>query len=487
MASVGIDPTTSREVGATGFIVEFDGPQDPHNPQNWPMRRTNFNVAPYIFATLAATFASADLSSSVKVIGSHFHISPEVATLAAATLFLCGFGLGPAIWAPLSEVKGRTLPARMAVFGLMVFAAGGANARDVQTLMLCRFFQGLMGSGPLVVGPGVIADSFKPLHRGYALACFGAVVFTGPMLAPFVAGFTLQNGSLGWRWNVWWGFFLALASLLCLLFVSSESYVPVILTNKAAVKRHDTRNYAWHSRHEEVQVSLRDFAAKYLKKPIIMMATEPILFCVSLYTAFVYALLYTFLTSYGIVFRNGYGMNLGISGFPLFGLIFGLMLGTLAFVSAQPRLNRLVIQHKGVYTPEWLMPLCMTGAVAFPVGLFWFGWTGAYPHSVHWIVPTLSGIFTGYGLIMIFSTSFTYLIVVYKQNSAMAFGANTMIRSALAAGFPMFATQLFDNLGVQWANTLLGCLAVVLAPVPVIFYLYGAKIRARSKWVPKEL
>lgn len=43
---------------------------------------------------------------------------------------------------------------------------------------------------------------------------------------------------------------------------------------------------------------------------------------------------------------------------------------------------------------------------------------------------------------------------------------------------------MFNGMGVQWAGTLLGCVAVALVPIPVLFYLYGAKIRARSKFAP---
>jgi MFS transporter, DHA1 family, multidrug resistance protein len=43
---------------------------------------------------------------------------------------------------------------------------------------------------------------------------------------------------------------------------------------------------------------------------------------------------------------------------------------------------------------------------------------------------------------------------------------------------------MFNALGVQWAGTLLGCVAVLLVPIPFIFYRYGAKIRERSKFAP---
>ena len=43
---------------------------------------------------------------------------------------------------------------------------------------------------------------------------------------------------------------------------------------------------------------------------------------------------------------------------------------------------------------------------------------------------------------------------------------------------------MFDNLGIQWAGTLLGCLATAMVPIPVCFYLFGKKLRAKSKFSP---
>jgi len=43
---------------------------------------------------------------------------------------------------------------------------------------------------------------------------------------------------------------------------------------------------------------------------------------------------------------------------------------------------------------------------------------------------------------------------------------------------------MFNGLGVNWAGTLLGCVALMLVPIPVIFWKYGARIRARSNFAP---
>lgn len=42
----------------------------------------------------------------------------------------------------------------------------------------------------------------------------------------------------------------------------------------------------------------------------------------------------------------------------------------------------------------------------------------------------------------------------------------------------------FHNLGVPWAMTLLGCLTAILFPVPILFYIYGSRIRSWSKFAP---
>lgn len=68
--------------------------------------------------------------------------------------------------------------------------------------------------------------------------------------------------------------------------------------------------------------------------------------------------------------------------------------------------------------------------------------------------------------------------------AASAIAANTFLRSLAGAGFPLFATQMIEGMGVQWAGTLLGCVAIALVPLPVIFYLKGAKIRERSTFAP---
>ena len=109
-----------------------------------------------------------------------------------------------------------------------------------------------------------------------------------------------------------------------------------------------------------------------------------------------------------------------------------------------------------------------------------------YKASVHWIVPTLSGLLTGFGLLAIFLQSLNYLVDAYLMFAASAIAANTFLRSLAGAGFPLFSQYMFKSLGVNWAGTLLGCVALCLVPIPVCFLIYGERIRRKSAFAPTK-
>jgi hypothetical protein len=84
-------------------IVDFDGPDDPYRPQNWPFRKKVLTTLLYGLTTMGATWSSAVLAPAVHVMASEFGVGTEVSTLATSFLLL-GFAFGPMLWAPLSEV-----------------------------------------------------------------------------------------------------------------------------------------------------------------------------------------------------------------------------------------------------------------------------------------------------------------------------------------------------------------------------------------------
>lgn len=150
------------------YVVEFDGHDDPLHAQNWPIKKKLATAAILGFTTLTAAFGSSIFSAATGAIQHQFGIGSVVATL-GTSLYVLGFATGPIFWAPFSELKGRRLPLVIASFGFSIFNVSVAVAKDLQTVLICRFFAGFFGACPLTVSfihscllyhlMGVVADS----------------------------------------------------------------------------------------------------------------------------------------------------------------------------------------------------------------------------------------------------------------------------------------------------------------------------------------
>ena len=126
------------------------------------------------------------------------------------------------------------------MFGFSIFSIGSAVGKDLQTVLICRFFGGVFGSCPLAVVAAVFSDMFNNRTRGLAVTVFSMTVFTGPLVAPFIGGFTTMNKNLGWRWTE---YFVAIMGFLVLglnLLFLEETYPPIVLVQKASELRRRT-------------------------------------------------------------------------------------------------------------------------------------------------------------------------------------------------------------------------------------------------------
>lgn len=463
------------------YVVEFDGPDDPLHAQNWSMKKKIATAAMLGFTTLTSAFGSSIFSAATRVVAVQFGVGITVGVL-GTSLYVLGFATGPILWAPFSELKGRRLPLVLASFGFAIFNLAVATGKDLQTILICRFFAGFFGACPLTCVAAVFSDMFNNRTRGMAITIFSMTVFTGPLLAPFIGGFIVIS-HLGWRWTEYIVTIMGFVAFGLNLFFLSESYPPEILVAKAADLRRRTKNWGIHAKQDEIEIDLRELLEKNFSRPIRMLISEPIVLLLSIYMAFIYGLLYLFLTAYPLVFQRIHGMNPGVGGLPFFGMIVGQLLAGLFIFIRQPAYQRKLAANNDIPIPEWRLPEIIIGGVCFAVGIFWFGWTG-YKESIHWIVPTLSGILIGFGLLSIFLQALNYLVDAYLMFAASAIAANTFLRSIFGAVFPLFAQQMFEGMGINYAATLLGCVAVVLIPVPVWFYFRGAKIREKSKFAP---
>ena len=349
--------------------------------------------------------------------------------------------------------------------------------------MLARFFGGFFGSAPLGIIGGTLADFWGPVERGFALGLFAGATFIGPVAGPIIGGFITES-YLGWRWTAWItlimaAFFGTVAFILC-----SESYSPVLLQRKAAKIRFETKNWAIRAPADEHQVNMKEIVNKYLFRPFLMMALEPILVLITFYMAFIYGVLYLFFEAYPIAFQEVRGWDNGVGALPFLGILIGVVIGVgIITYASNTRFKRKMEANGGRPIPEERLVPMIVGAFLLPIGLFWFAWT-SNPH-ISWVPQVLAGIPTGAGVLLIFLQGLSYIIDVYLMHANSAIAANTLLRSMAGAGFPLFATALYHTLGVPWATSLLAFLTVAFLPVPILFFIYGKKLRSLSRYSPK--
>jgi DHA1 family multidrug resistance protein-like MFS transporter len=307
------------------YLVELTGDCDPANAKSWSVPRKLRTASVLGFDTLVASWGSSVYSSAVEHVSQEFGVSSVVALL-GLTLYICGFATGPLAWAPLSELYGRRWPTTGACLIFTCFMFASATAKDFQTLMLSRFFAGVFASCPLAVVGGAFSDMFGNETRGIAIAAFSALVFLGPFISPIVGAFITQS-YLGWRWTEYiTGTMGALAFVLDIILLE-ETYLKTVLQKRAAQIRKETGNFAIHHVSEEEVIDFNDLMHTHFLLPLNLLFREPNVFLITIYTAFIYGILYLFLEAYPVVFTTYRGIPSALATLPYIGLIIGVLIG----------------------------------------------------------------------------------------------------------------------------------------------------------------
>lgn len=73
-----------------------------------------------------------------------------------------------------------------------------------------------------------------------------------------------------------------------------------------------------------------------------------------------------------------------------------------------------------------------------------------------------------------------YLLDTYISYAASVTAALAVLRSLAAAFLPLGGLDMYNALGLGWGNSLLGFICVAMIPIPLIFYMYGERLRKRN-------
>lgn len=267
------------------------------------------------------------------------------------------------------------------------------------------------------------------------MTIFAATPFLGTVFGNIIGGFF--GSPFGWKWvQGLMSIITGLLVLIGMIFVP-ETYSPVLLRYRAN-RLNKSTTFIYRSKFEEIKkIDLKTHLKNSLSRPWIFLFREPIVLFFSLYMAVIYGILYMLVGAFPIVYHEEKGWSPGIDGLPFLGIGVGIVFGIIYCIFDQYRYRKSSSKYPANDIPcELRLPPSIVGAFALPISLFWFGWTN-YP-SVHFIIPILSGIPFGFGIVLVFVSLVNYMIDSYVIYSATVMAANSILRSLFGAAFRLF-------------------------------------------------
>ena len=181
-------------------------------------------------------------------------------------------------------------------------------------------------------------------------------------------------------------------------------------------------------------------------RPFKMFLTEPIVLTLSLLSGFSDALIFMFIQSFSLVYKqwNFAVFAVGLAFLPL-GI--GYVIAWLSFI---PAIKRNINERKSKPGDEkaqyesrlwWLLYT----APCLPIGLFGFAWTVQGP-PIHWIGSMIFACLVGIANYSIYMATIDYMVCAYGPYSASATGGNGWSRDFLAGVLTIPATPFFTSM-----------------------------------------
>ncbi|KAL7904448.1 MFS general substrate transporter [Trichoderma velutinum] len=303
-------------------------PNDSGNSKGWSKAYKWYCTMVVAFTCFSVTLASVVITADIPGIMEQFNVSEEVALL-TISLFVVGFGVGPMVFAPLSEVLGRRVIYASTLLVAVILIIPCALANNIGMLLACRAIDGIAFSAPMTLVGGTLVDMWDHQERGVPMAAFSAAPFLGPAIGPLIGGFL--SDSKGWRWLYWIQLILYL----------------------------DTTKFS-----ERLTI--------FLIRPIQLLFGEPIVFLISIYMSILYGLLYMFFIAYPIIYQKGKGYSAGKTGLMFIPVAVGVLCSA---------------RHSGKPPAEARLIPMMVSCWFIPIGLFIFAWS-SYP-GVSWAGPAM--------------------------------------------------------------------------------------------------
>jgi multidrug resistance protein len=418
----------------------------------------------------ASSSSSSIFGPAIPQFLDEFHSDSGTVATFTISEYAAGYILGPLVAAPLSELYGRTPVIHASNVLFLVFTVACAVSSDVPMFIVFRLGQAFCVCGAGTLGPGFIADLMRVESRGLAMTIFAVGPTIGPSLSPTIGGILAQKA--GWRWVFW--FTAILAGILSILaaFVLKETYQPMILARREARTRRASGN-------NPTRTPLSAIGAATVR-PVKLLVRSPVTLILALQSSIALSYLNLVLSTFALIFQSEYQFTAWQSGFTLYGLGIGFIIGQIAVGSFSDSWLKRQKSRRNETLPEDRLPPLLIGSILIPAGFFWYGW--AIESHTHWIIPIIGSFLVSVGAMFCFLPVSLYLVDAYTVFAASATAGNLMVRSIVSAVIPLAAEPLYRSVGYGWGSSIFAFVALGFLPVPFFLVRYGHFLRTHPRF-----
>ncbi|GAO49517.1 hypothetical protein G7K_3666-t1 [Saitoella complicata NRRL Y-17804] len=444
-----------------------------------------WRIIAVIFAVqVSMNFNAGIYGNAIPGLQEEFGLSAQAARVGQAVFLIC-YAFGCELWAPWSEELGRKPILQWSLAFVNLWQIPCAVAPNYGTIIIARILGGFSSAGGSVT-LGMVADLWGPdeQHSGLNFVVLSSV--GGSVVGPIVGAFAQDN--LSWHWIFWLQLIFGGAVQALHFFLVPETRSSVLVDREAKRRRKAGEPNVYGPGELKPKLTFKEIIRTWVR-PFDMFINEPIVLCLSLLSGFADALIFTFISSYGIVYaRWGFGtIDVGLA---FIALLVGYLLAYFSMFYVFSRAVKLRRNHPQRITPEHRLWWLLWTVYLLPAGLFGFAWSCRGPEYNHWIVPMIFSVVIAIANFTIYMTTIDYMTAAYGPYAASATGGNGFARDFLAGIAVMYSTPLYTNVGsypnnVAWATMILAFISICVSVPVYVFYWKGPQIRAASKFAQK--
>ncbi|QDS67661.1 hypothetical protein FKW77_004862 [Venturia effusa] len=499
----------------TGTIILVPQPSDdPNDPLNWPRwRRDLILFLISLLGIIASTLSPLLAADSVSLALHYRRTFNQVALLTG--YHLLGVGIGGFIFVPSSRIWGKRHAFIIGTI-IIIFSSvwGGKAGGSFASMTWARVFQGI-GLAPFeALVNAAVGDLYYVHERGTRMAISNFAVFGGAFMTPVVVG--KMAHTMGWEWSFYFIAIFAGAFLPILFFFvpetayrrdarfNSDSHVGLCDMNQSGTvdsvhsdmdKRApmsdptDILPEPTSARTQKItyRETLRLFNGRKSDESLWKLALRPLPLFVHpgiLWACLIQGTLIGWTVFLGII------LGAIMLGPPLFfsevqtgymytGAFLGAIIGfVISGLLADSIPNWMTKKNRGVYEPEFRLPLVIPMLILGCAGLYGFGITSENTRRYRWFWPDFFFALEVAGMVIGAVASSTYIVDAHRDISIEAFTCMMIFKNIFSFGLTYKGYDWLVQGGISHVFNVVASVQIGICALTIPLYFLGKRNRS---------